>query len=231
MWQDNACLSPSSQWSDYWNCGPSSRAGDCQRLHPHADKTSQLYRIARTNHLERIVQNLFQRGGGNHSIRAKNHSKLGISKRSAQEFIWKSFKTETLFPVTSSFKIYFLPGQFSGAFFQILPVTHWLVLKSFTLDKVICLYTKGLCCPDRGGEALVSLLPIWLCTHSAIGAINRPEQLRPVAPQEEAEDFRATDSGVRFEFLTWLLLPLEVNFTYLFICCCKNYTEHLLHKL
>lgn len=98
-------------------------------------------------------------------------------------------------------------------------MTLWLVLQSFTLDKGICLYAKGLCCPDRGGEALVSLLPIWQCTHSVIGAINRPEQPSPVAPQEEAEDFRATDSGVRPEFLPeYCCHWRQTNFTYLFIC-------------
>lgn len=50
-------------------------------------------------------------------------------------------------------------------------------------------------------------------------AINRPEQPSPVAPQEEAEDFRATDSGVRSEFLPECCCHWrQTHFTYLFIC-------------
>lgn len=39
------------------------------------------------------------------------------------------------------------------------------------------------------------LLPVCQCAHSVISA-NRPEEPSPAGPREEAEDFRATDSGV-----------------------------------
>lgn len=39
------------------------------------------------------------------------------------------------------------------------------------------------------------LLPVCQCTHSVISA-NRPEEPSPAGPREEAEDFRATDSGI-----------------------------------
>lgn len=92
--------------------------------------------------------------------------------------------------------IYFLLGQFSGSAFQIIPATFWPSSKCFTLDEGICLWGKGLHCPGGGGEEVVSvLLPICHCTQSLISA-NRPEEPSPAGPREEAEDFRATDSGI-----------------------------------
>lgn len=219
------CLSPSlsSQWNYYANSCPSWRAGDCQRLHLHADKASQLYPIARTNQSHFANQFKLKSGFDSDFLdRGANRTKP-FSARGRKQSIggdesqthYNSFKTENLFAATSLLKISVLPGQFTGSYFLIVPVTRWLVLQNFTLDKGICLYAKGLCCPDRGGEALVSFLSTWQCRQSVISAINRPEQPSPVAPPEEAEDFRATDSGVRSQvYLHAVLSPLETNWLY-----------------
>lgn len=99
------------------------------------------------------------------------------------------------------FKNCFLFGQFSGLPFQIVPAVFWHISKCFTLDEGICLWGKGLRCPGGGGEEVVGVLPpICQCTHSLISA-NRPEEEpSPAGPREEAEDFRATDSGVMSKF-------------------------------
>lgn len=66
----------------------------------------------------------------------------------------------------------------------------------FTLDEGVCLWGKGLCCPGGGGEEVFSVpLPVRQCTHTVISA-NRPEDSNPAGPREEAEDFRASDSGI-----------------------------------
>ncbi|TDH06023.1 hypothetical protein EPR50_G00128830 [Perca flavescens] len=68
--------------------------------------------------------------------------------------------------------------------------------KCFTLDEAICLWGKGLRFPGGGGERVVGvLLLVCQCTHTVISA-NRPEEPSPAGPREEAEDFRATDSGI-----------------------------------
>ena len=92
------------------------------------------------------------------------------------------------------FEIYFLLGQFSGSPFQIIPATFWPISQCFTLDEGIRLWGKGLRCPGGGGEGVVVSVPLPVC-HSVISA-NRPEEPSPAGPREEAEDFRATDSGV-----------------------------------
>lgn len=95
----------------------------------------------------------------------------------------------------ASLTIYSLLGQFSGSSF-LQPFDPSLC---FTLDEGICLCGKGLC-PGRGGERIVGvLLTTCQCTHSEISA-SRPEEPSPVGPREEAEDFRATDSGVMIKF-------------------------------
>lgn len=124
--------------------------------------------------------------------------KLG---QDTQELLGNLFQEGESVPLCF-FKIYFLLGQFSGSSFQIIPATFWPISQCFTLDEGICLCGKGLCCPGRGEEGVVGvgvLLPICQCTHSVISA-NRPEEPSPAGPREEAEDFRATDSGVMMKF-------------------------------
>lgn len=122
------------------------------------------------------------------------------------------------------FEIYFLLGQFSGSPFQIIPATFWPISQCFTLDEGICLWGKGLRCPGGGGEGVVVSVLLPVC-HSVISA-NRPEEPSPAGPREEAEDFRATDSGVMIQFhLTDLattnmhvLIRHEINSCSLVLC-------------
>lgn len=75
-------------------------------------------------------------------------------------------------------------------------MTFWTLSQCFTLDEGICLCRKGLRCPGRGGKGVAGvLLAICQCTRSVISA-RRPEEPSPAGPREEAEDFRAADSGV-----------------------------------
>lgn len=227
MWQtyvagQRLSLTPSllSKWNCYTNCCPSSGAGDSHRLHLHIDnRTSQLFPIAGTNH--QVILPISSNWGQFLILAFDPKSKLFKNIFAKNSLLQGNESLNTCAPLksvkrrisgASSFKINALPGQFSGSSFQIIPVTFWPILQSFTLDEGIGLCGKGLCCPDRGGEALVSLLlPIWQRTHSVIGANNRPEHPSPVTPKEEAEDFRATDSGVMTKFFPWLSLPFETN--------------------
>lgn len=229
MWQDIACLSPPfcCQSGTATRTAVQVQELVTHRLHLHIDnRTSQLFPIAGTNHQvilpissnwgqvlilafdpkSKLFKTIFAKNSlhqGNKSLWTWNLE--AWPHLNSFEICWKTSSA-------SSFKINALPGQFSGSSFQIIPVTIWPILQCFTLDEGICLCGKGLCCPDRGGEALVSLLlPIWQCTHSVIGANNRPQQPSPVTPKEEAEDFRATDSGVTTKFFSWLSLPFETN--------------------
>lgn len=66
-----------------------------------------------------------------------------------------------------------------------------LPYQRFTLDGRVG--GKGLCCPGGGvGRALLSVRG---CAHSESGGRGSTEA-RPAGPREEAEDFRATDSGI-----------------------------------
>lgn len=90
----------------------------------------------------------------------------------------------------------FFVGCFSGLLFQIAPATFRSISKRFTLDEGTCLWLEELHCPGGGGEKAVGvLLLVCLCTHSVISA-RRPEEPRPAGLRQEAEDFRATDSGI-----------------------------------
>lgn len=164
-------LSPSllSQWNCYTNCCPSSRAGDYQRLHRHADETSQPYPIARTNHSvilpissiwgqvliltfgprSESFKTVFA-GGGNHSIGAKHNSELGIHKRNAQELLENISRRRTCsLPLPPSKSAFYLASSLD-------PLSR-LFLWPSDLPSRVSPWTKGSASTQRGCAVLTGV--------------------------------------------------------------------------
>lgn len=188
MWQDNTCVSPTSGVEQLHRLLPAFQDGWFS--HPGSSSDRQVgLRSAfwqpglRAGHFKSTCW---------HYSTQKLSRTTGVTTRGLLGYhLRKEEQVPTGLP-----QIHFLFGQFSGSSLKTIPVTFWSIPQCFILDEGICLCGKGLRCPGRGGKGVCCvLLTICRCTLSVISA-RRPEEPSPAGPREEAEDFRATDSGV-----------------------------------